>query len=337
VQHPISGRLHAWPVSSRLPALKLSQVDLNLLVALDALLRERNVTLAGKRLGLGQSAMSAALARLRDMFQDELLERVGRTYRLTPAADALTEPLQAALEAVQRTLDRNATFDASTSKRRFRIAMSDHLLVCLYPGLVERVRRQAPYVQLHAQPVTPEIGTHLAARKLDLSIQPANLVREARSQAVLEDRWICAVWRDNHLVKKRLTREQLRDLPHASFSVAHTPLAEQVLAPVLGTPPTVHVTTGSFVSLPFLLRGTTLIALMQQTLAERLRAVAELRVLELPIETPPLIFEMSWNPILTGDPAHTWLRDVVSELGAFDPRESPFGSNAANTGQRGRT
>src|SRR5262249_32664280 len=125
----------------------------------------------------------------------------------------------------------------------------------------------------------------------------------------------CAVWRDNPLVKKRITREQLKELPQASFVAVHTPLAEQFLAPVLGTTPSVQVMTGSFVSLPFLLRGTSLIAVMQRSLAQRLQAVAELRIVELPFAAAPLIFEMSWNPIFTGDPAHSWLRDLVSEVG----------------------
>jgi DNA-binding transcriptional LysR family regulator len=295
-------------------ALKLSQVDLNLLVALDALLRERNVTRAGRQIGLSQPAMSAALARLRDMFNDKLFERVGSGYRLTPFAEALAEPLQVALTAVERTLDRDATFDPAIAKRRFLIAMSDHLLLVLCPPLVERLNQLAPGVQLHIEQVTPEIAKHLAARRIDLSIQPANLVRGPASQRLLEDSWVCAVWRGNRSVKSRITQEQLCTLPHASFAGGRTPLAEQLIAPSLGKTPLVQVISRSFVSLPFLLRGTGLIALIQRSLGTCLQDCAEIRMLELPLALPPLVFEMSWNPLYTADPAHTWLRGVLLEV-----------------------
>ena len=294
--------------------MKLSQVDLNLLVALDALLRERNVTLAGKQIGLSQPAMSAALARLRGIFNDRLFERVAGSYRLTPVAESLAEPLQVALQAVQRTLDYNATFDPNTSKQHFRIAVSDHLLLVLCPQLIQRLQQLAPAVQLHTQPVTHEAGAQLAARKLDLSIQPANLLRDTESQVLFEDRWVCAVWRGNPHVKGHITAEQLYTMPHASFQVSRTPLAEQLLTPPLARAPNVHVTTSSFVSLPFMLRGTPLIALIQRSLGERVQSLAEIRLLELPVPVAALVFEMSWNPMFTADPAHAWLRSMIAEL-----------------------
>jgi DNA-binding transcriptional LysR family regulator len=258
--------------------------------------------------------MSSALARLRDMFQDELLERIGRTYRLTPAAQAMVEPLQATLQAIQHTLDLSVKFDPSTSKQRFRIAMSDYLLLWLFPRLIERLRQLAPGVRLHAEPVNPEVSALLEARKLDLSIQPAKLVRGVESQALFEDRWVCAVWRGHPSVKGQITRKQLLSLPHAAFLLRRVTLAEQLIAPALGKPPLVHVTTSSFVALPFLLRGTPLVAVIQQKLGEHVQALAEIRLLELPIPSPALAFEMSWNPIATGDPAHAWLRSVIADV-----------------------
>lgn len=294
--------------------LKLSQVDLNLLVALDALLRERNVTQAGREIGLSQPAMSAALAKLRELFSDKLFERVAGSYRLTPLAETLAEPLQAALQAVQRTLDHNTDFEPQTSRRAFRLAVSDHLLVVLCPRLVERIHRLAPSIQLHTQPVTPDIGALLGARKVDLSIQPANLVRGCESKVLFEDEWVCAAWKGNDAVKDGLTSEQLYTLPHASFAASRVSLAEQMIVPPLAKTPVVRMTTRTFASLPFLLQGTPLIGILQRSLGERMQSVADIRVLDLPIPTPALLFEMSWNAIYSADPAHAWLRERVAEV-----------------------
>jgi DNA-binding transcriptional LysR family regulator len=294
--------------------LKLSQVDLNLLVALDALLRERNVTRAGRQIGLSQPAMSAALSHLRDLFGDKLFERVGSEHRLTPFAEALAEPLQVALAAIERTLDRDASFDPKTAARRFRLAMSDHLMLVLCPALVQRVHQLAPGIELHVQQVTPEIGKHLAARRVELSIQPHHLVTGVHAEPLYEDTWTCAVWRGNDAVKAKLTAEQLCSLPHVSFISGPTSLAERLITPHLGKRPLVQVTTQSFVPLPFMLRGTQRIALIQRSLGAYVQEIADIRLLELPIPVPAVVFEMSWNPLYSTDPAHTWLRGVISEV-----------------------
>ena len=304
--------------------MKLSQVDLNLLVALDALLRTRNVTQAGREIGLSQPAMSAALARLRHMFDDRLFERVGGEYRLTQLAEALADPLQAALGAVQRTLDHKAHFDPRESTRVFKLAVSDHLLLVLCPQLICRLNELAPGVVVHTYPVTPDVGAQIAARRIDLSIQPANLVEDCASSLLFEDRWICAAWTKNAALRDGLTKEKLCTLPHASFGPGPVPLAEQLITPPLGTKPDVHVITRSFACLPFMLPGTGLVAVIQRSLGEWASRQAEIQVHELPIPTPRLLFEMSWNPAFSADLALTWLRSVVSEVAqsSFGPAQA---------------
>ena len=192
--------------------------------------------------------------------------------------------------------------------------MSDHLLLVLCPPLVRRLHRLAPGIELQVQQITPEIAKHLALRRVDLSIQPTNLVRGADNQTLYQDSWVCAVWRGNDAVQSTITREQLGTLPHVSFASTRTPLAEQLIAPHLGKKPVVQVTTQSFVPLAFLLRETQMIALIPRSLATHVQAMADIRVLELPIPTLPLVFDMSWNPLYTTDAAHTWLRGVIAEV-----------------------
>jgi DNA-binding transcriptional LysR family regulator len=294
--------------------MKLSQVDLNLLVALDALLRTRNVTQAGREIGLSQPAMSAALARLRHMFDDRLFERFGGEYRLTPLAEALADPLQTALGAVQRTLDHKAHFDPALSTRCFKLAVSDHLLLVLCPQLIGRLNELAPGIVVHTYPVTPDVGTQIASRRIDLSIQPANLVEDCGSAQLFEDRWICAAWSKNPALRDGLTKEKLYSLPHASFGPGPVPLAELLITPSLGVKPNVHVITRSFACLPFMLPGTNLIAVIQGSLGEWARRQTDIQVFELPIPTPKLSFEMSWNTAFSSDMALTWLRSVVEEV-----------------------
>jgi LysR family transcriptional regulator, nod-box dependent transcriptional activator len=294
--------------------MKLSQVDLNLLVALDALLRTRNVTQAGREIGLSQPAMSAALSRLRHMFDDRLFERMGGEYRLTPLAEALGEPLQAALGAVQRTLDHKSQFDPARSNRCFKLAVSDHLLLVLCPQLIGRLNELAPGVVVHTYPVTPDVGTHIAARRIDLSIQPANMVGDCASAQLFEDSWICAAWSKNPNLRDGLTKEKLHALPHASFGLGPVPLAQQLITPPLGAKPNIHVVTRSFACLPFMLPNTSLIAVIQRSLGEWASRQTDIRVHELPFPTPRLLFEMSWNAAFSSDLALTWLRGVVTEV-----------------------
>jgi DNA-binding transcriptional LysR family regulator len=284
------------------------------LVALDALLRARNVTHAGRELGLSQPAMSAALGKLRELFADPLFERVGARFLLTPLAEALVEPLQAALSAIQRTLHHQVAFDPAASERSFAIAMSDHLLVCLGPQLVARMNCIAPQIRLQLQPINPEIGANLAARRVDASIQPANLVRDCVSQSLGSDRWICATWRGNRELPDRISVEQLGVLPQVSFRNGRTSLAEQLLIPTLGKVPVVQVTSRTFACLPFMLRGTALIALFQRSLALWAMDSADIRIVELPIPMPVLSYELSWNAQSSTDPAHTWLRAIITDV-----------------------
>jgi DNA-binding transcriptional LysR family regulator len=258
--------------------------------------------------------MSAALARLRHMFDDRLFERFGGEYRLTPLAEALADPLQLALGAVQRTLDYKAHFDPALSTRVFKIAVSDHLLLVLCPQLIARLNELAPGIVLHTYPVTPEVGAHIAARRIDLSIQPANLVEDCASQPLFEDSWICAAWSKHPALHDGLTKDKLYALPHASFGPGPVPLAEQLITPPLGAKPSVHVVTRSFACLPFMLPGTGLVAVIQRSLGDWASRQADIRVHELPIPTPRLLFEMSWNAAFSSDLALTWLRSVVADV-----------------------
>src|SRR5579859_5304064 len=132
--------------------MNLRQVNLNLLVALHALMTQRNVTRAAEAVGLTQSAMSGELRRLRALFGDQLLVRVGRDYQLTPLAEELVEPVSDIMSAVEHTLSRRLTFNPAADERSFSVAMSDYAMVVLLQPVLQRLVREAPRITLHVHP-----------------------------------------------------------------------------------------------------------------------------------------------------------------------------------------
>jgi LysR family nod box-dependent transcriptional activator len=295
--------------------VKLSQVDLNLLVTLDAIIKERSVTRAGRTVGLSQPAMSAALGRLRHLFGDPLLERVGRDYRLTPLATALAEPLQNILASIERTLNQNGTFDPATANRTFRIAASEYVICVVLQPLLQLICKSAPGVKLQFQAAGNDTPKQLAAHHIDLSIQPAATHRGFQSQMLFTDRWMCAVWSGNTQVGAQITREQFCKLSHVTYS--HPPFTRtlaDVYVPAVAKELQVQVMSDSFVAMPLLLRGTDLITLVQARLAEQLKRVADIRVMPAPIEIDELVISMWWNPLQTKDPAHRWLRETLTAI-----------------------
>ena len=294
--------------------MRLASLDLNLLVTLDALLRERNITRAGRRVGLSQPAMSAALARARDMFGDPLLVRQGRGYVLTPLAESVRVPLQEILVSIERTLERRATFDPRTAKREFRIAASDYVVIVLGQALTTRLAREAPLIRLRFQPLQEDAARLLSARRLDLTVHPIGALRGFESQPLFEERWTTVVWKGNRQVGKRLDKATFSRLPHVEYALGRREksAAERTLD-ALGVEREVEVLTETFASIPFLVHGSRRIAVMHERLAQQLQSASHTRLLPLPYKIPNLVEAMSWHALDTTDPAHSWFRSIVSE------------------------
>jgi DNA-binding transcriptional LysR family regulator len=294
--------------------VNLSTIDLNLLVALDAIIKERSVTRAGKIIGLSQPAMSNTLARLREMFGDPLLDRVGRDYQLTPLALQLAEPLQAILTDLERTLDLQPTFDPASSRRVFTIAGSDNMTTAVFQPLLTRVSHDAPGVRLRFRHSGRDTAQQLAARGVDLSIQPAHSHRDFSSHHLFSDRFVCAIWTGNTEVTDVLSEAQFCRLGHVSYSYPPYDfcLLDYFAGPIARTL-RIQATTDCFMELPFLLRGTNMIALVQEGLARRLERAANVRILECPVKLAPLRVSMWWNPLYEVDVGHAWLRATLIE------------------------
>ncbi|MGW3094902.1 LysR family transcriptional regulator [Streptomyces sp. NPDC001102] len=296
----------------------LGAIDLNLLVALEALLEEKNVTHAGVRLSTSQSAMSGSLARLRRHFNDELLVRVGREYELTPLAERLLPVVQASLHKAEEALSLTRHFDPTRSRQRFSVVMSDYVMTVFVEPLLRVIAEEAPGVRIDFHSIVDgqlENETHLRCH--DLMVVPLGYQLPGVSEAVMHDRFVCLVDPDNpRLVDGRLGLSDLAEMPHAACAIgkSHTPAERQL--ETLGITPKVQVSTPGFSVLPFLVSGTDLVALVPERLARRYEAFARCAVVPTPFPDVPLVEAMYWHHNRHSDPAHRWLRETVRRVGA---------------------
>jgi DNA-binding transcriptional LysR family regulator len=295
----------------RMPA-RVAQLNLNLLVVLDALLAERNVTRAGKRIGLSQPATSAALAQLRRFFDNELLIRNGRGYELTPVALGLADSVRQVIAMVERTISGREGFDPAAADREFSIAVSDYVLMTLVPALLPAVARVAPHIRLRIVPVELAARGH-AASIADLFIVPATAAFTERED-LFRDRWVFAIAANHPEVGTRLNMRILASLPQVRYSVGGINNAAQAHLDAIGLKRRAEVSVGSFVAALFLLRGTRLITVTPLRLARRLQKAAGIRIVRPPFRIPDLVECMSWMPSLNHDPGHLWLRELVREV-----------------------
>jgi DNA-binding transcriptional LysR family regulator len=308
--------------------VKLSTPDLNLVLALRALLEERNVTRAGERVGLSQPAMSAALARLRRHFGDDLLHRAGGQYELTPLGRALLDRAATACDLLERVFTSQAHFDPAREEHEFTLLTSDYAVAVFGAELARAVHAQAPGVRLRFRQVPPDITENAAAllTTSDGLFMPHGVISGFPAVDLFTDRWVILVAADNPEVGDRLTLADLARLPWAAYQRASDALAARQLA-MIGVEPQVEVYADSFQLLPFLVAGTRRVALIQESLARLLEGVADVRVLRPPYDAVPLQEAMWWHPVHTHDAAHVWLRETAARVGGMLARCGSSGSS----------
>ncbi|MCW2684121.1 MAG: Transcriptional regulator, LysR family [Blastococcus sp.] len=294
--------------------MNLHGVDLNLLVALDALLAERNVTRAAERLSIGQPAMSATLNRLRKLFDDPLLSRVGSELVPTPLAETLVRPVHEAISAIQSVLGVRGSFDPLTDHRTFTLVASDYVGLVLLRPLMRQLARAAPRVRLIVRPVTPEFLADLRRDQIDLALVPQELMPDRIAlphEELFRDRYVCAVDADNQEIGDTVTLEQLRRQPHLASSGGLLPALGQRQLGSLGLFPAAEVSTQTSLLAPFLLAGTGMITLVLERLGRQLEHVAGIRLVEPPVPLETITEAMYWHPRRADDPSHRWLREQL--------------------------
>ena len=304
--------------------MHFNRLDLNLLVGLDALLQEKSVTRAAERLHLTQPTMSGALRKLREHFNDPLLERTGRTMELTPRAEELANPVREILINIQSLEDSDDFFDPGRVRRSFSIAMTDVVSRLFLPEIMKRLLSEAPGVSLQIEPITPDMHEQLVNGELNLAIradfhspQIHSIMENLADEFLFEDQWVCAVSADHPTVGDELSLEEFVELPHASlrFPGEVTTLQEISLMQA-SLDIDIRLTASNFFTLFNALPGTSLVTLLPRLMAERLGGSTPVRLLSPPFEISPLREMLVWHSRDSTDAGHRWLRDLFKEVAA---------------------
>lgn len=295
----------------------VKSIDLNLLIVLNVLLEERNVTRAGERLALSQPATSHALSRLRDLFQDPLLVRGPRGMQLTATAERLRTPLRSAIDGLAKSLEELQSFNAKTAKWCVQIGMTDYVGFTLLPALYRRLAEDAPGIDLVVSLVSKDQApVLLESGRIDLATgffadAPAKLMK----RRLFDDSFVCLMRHDHPLLEKRLTLKRLLEFPHIAVlsrgetsGIVDRTLREQ------GITRHAAVTTSHYLLAPFLLQSSDLVAVLPRRVAEGLGALLDLKICKPPLKIPGFGVEMMWHPRVDRDPALSWLRVVMADV-----------------------
>jgi DNA-binding transcriptional LysR family regulator len=298
--------------------MNISAVNLNLLVAFDALFEELSVTGAARRAGVSQPAMSNTLAQLRALFGDPLFLRRRAGLAPTVRAKQLAEPIRKGLRLLQGALS-GPSFEPGGSTRRFTIAASDYVELVLLPALLKRLHKQAPGVRLVLWPWgLHEAPPELARGELDLMLGFYDkLPPHHHDQPLFSDEYVCVVRRRHPTVKGRLSLARYLELSHVLVSSRSDSLGsvDRALA-ALGKRRTVGARVSHFSTVPVLVATTDYVAALDRRVAEVFAGPLGLKLFPPPLPLPKGTVGMVWHEQQDADPGQRWLRDVIAEVAA---------------------
>ncbi|HSI58259.1 MAG TPA: LysR substrate-binding domain-containing protein [Ideonella sp.] len=297
--------------------MRLGHFDLNLFVALDALLETCSVTQASERLHIGASATSSALGRLRQHFGDELLVQVGRRMELTPLAQSLREPVRDVILRSQAALAAKAEFDPARERRRFVFNASDYAATVLLTPLAQRLESEAPDISIDVVSLGDSNLQRLERGEVDLSIYPdRNASPDHPQEGLLVETYSCVIWTGHALKGETIGFDEYMAARHvaAQFGEQRVPSFETWFLSTHGVARNVVVTASTFNALGPLVVGTQRVATMHTRLARIYERLLPIRLLPPPFDIPPLKLVMQWNRHKAQDAAHAWLRHRLKAI-----------------------
>lgn len=303
--------------------MHLRGLDLNLLIALDALLIERNVTRAAERIHISQPGMSAALQKLRQHFADQLLERIGRNLELTAKGRALADPVNTILSQISELDDQSTSFNASATRRVFRISATTYCCDILATSLISRLREVAPLISVQFEELSANTADQILNGSIDFAITiSARLLDKIqaydqlmRSEKLFTDEFVVAISKDNDFTAKTITFDELCEMGYIEtrFGGVIVGLTEQLWRQQPKQP---H-TSGWLPNFQLTLNtvGQTDMATILPSLLVTMHGDRHnVRALAVPFKLPILEERLYWHRRNDSDPGHVWMERILEEV-----------------------
>lgn len=296
-----------------------SGFDLNLLVAFDALMLERNVSRAAAKLGITQPALSHALKRLRATFDDELFIRARNHMQPTARALSLHGPIRNALEECESVLDQHGSFDPTSAKRTFKLSMSDGTAAIVLPAVVTTLRQDAPEINLNVGDATRvETIARLVSGEIDLAIGvfpglPPDILKEE----IYRDSLVCVADQKNSKLRRgHMDFDSYLSCPHVTVAFdQHSGFELDDMLTRLGIKRRIVAVLPHYLLIPLVVRGNDLVGHVRRQFSAGFGEFPGIAVFEppLPMQIPELSFQQIWHRRKDADPGHRWLRQVIKK------------------------
>ena len=293
--------------------MRFKGLDLNLLVALDALLATRNVSHAGAKLNLSQSATSGALARLRDYFDDDLLVQQGRAMVPTHLGAALQPQVRSALMQIEGTIIARPGFDPGVEQRDIRIIASDYVMITWLAPVFAQLSKSAPGLRFEVSSPTKDPIEALETGAADLLLMPEKYTSHQHpSTPCFEDTYCVIACMQNQVIGDTLDLDTFFNTPHvdAVFPTVAPGYSDWFMRQS-GRERRIEVRAGGFTTLPHFVIGTDRIAVVHRRLAEQFAAHLPLRVLETPVEIPRIVESLQWHRHSEENECLGWVRFAI--------------------------
>ncbi|MGL4318408.1 MAG: LysR family transcriptional regulator [Pseudomonas sp.] len=294
--------------------MNLNKVDLNLFIVFDAIYTEANLTRAGQIVGITQPAVSNALARLRETFNDPLFVRTAQGMVPTPMAQNIIGPVRNALQLLRVSVQESRTFTPQQANKTYRISMTDLTEAVILPPLFQRLRRLAPTVQIESfLSKRRETTKELAAGRLDFAVDaPLNTDPQVRHVKLMEDRYVCALRPAHPLAKDKLSLDEYLSLTHIQISSRRSGLGYVDLSlGKMGLQRKVALRSQHYLMASTVLQNTD----MAMTVPERFARRHALHYVQLPVnDVPSLETHLYWHESTDQDPANRWMREQIIEI-----------------------
>ena len=297
--------------------MSINRLSTNHLQCLNALLLEKSVSKAATRVHLSQSAMSCVLANLREHFNDELLVQVGRSMIPTPFAQSLVLPVKDVLHQLQAISEMKAEFDPLTSERNISIAITDYDVRVHMVKVLQVVWKEAPHMTFRLQPMTSAFQSELDQGDIDIVIVPDYIASDSHpNEFLFKDTYSCVVWKDNSEVGNRISKKKYLELGHVSTKWGkndYSTFDEEHLTQ-MGIIRRFEIIAPTLITVPLFVVNTNRVATMTTRLARLMSEQWPLKILECPIDIPPIVEIIQWHKSLNNDPAIRWFRQKVKEV-----------------------